>query len=430
MLNQKDLFDKPETIHEGLRKRGVSKGELERLTKLATQRRSAISDLDNLRHELNQASQLMQEKARAGEQDAVEAGRQELKSLKTSIKEKDEALNKTEAQLNQMLLELPNIPHASVPEGQDESQNREERLVGELPSFSFKPKPHWEIGEELGILNFEQAAKISGARFVVYRGAGAKLERALINFMLDTAAENGYHEIIPPLLVRAHAMEGSGQYPKFVGESFETLDREYALIPTSEVPLVNLHRDEIIEADNLPIRYTAFTPCFRREAGAAGKDTRGLIRQHQFNKVELVAFTQPENAEAELERLTGNAESILQKLGLPYRVVSLCTGDLGFAAAKTYDLEVWMSGQDTYREISSCSLCGDFQARRAKIRFRRHPEGGKKAKPELIHTLNGSALAVGRTLIAVLENGQQEDGSVVLPEALVPYFGAKTIAPA
>ena len=430
MLNQKDLFDKPDIIHEGLRKRGVSKEELERLTKVATQRRSAISDLDNLRHELNQASQVLQEKARAGEQDAVEAGRQELKSLKTSIKEKDEALNKTEGQLNQMLLELPNIPHASVPEGQDESQNREERLVGKLPSFSFKPQPHWEIGEKLGILNFEQAAKISGARFVVYHGAGAKLERALINFMLDTATENGYHEIIPPLLVRAHAMEGSGQYPKFIGESFETLDREYALIPTSEVPLVNLHRDEILEADNLPIRYTAFTPCFRREAGAAGKDTRGLIRQHQFNKVELVAFTQPENSESELERLTQNAESILQKLELPYRVVSLCTGDLGFAAAKTYDLEVWMSGQDTYREISSCSLCGDFQARRAKIRFRRNPKGGKKAKPELIHTLNGSALAVGRTLIAVLENGQQEDGSVVLPEALVPYFGAKVITQA
>jgi len=430
MLNQKDLFDKPDIIHEGLRKRGVSKEELERLTKVARQRRSAISDLDNLRHELNQASQVLQEKARAGEQDAVEAGRQELKSLKTSIKEKDEALNKTEEQLNKMLLELPNIPHASVPEGQDESQNREERLVGELPSFSFKPKPHWEIGEKLEILNFEQAAKISGARFVVYHGAGAKLERALINFMLDTATENGYHEIIPPLLVRAHAMEGSGQYPKFIGESFETLDREYALIPTSEVPLVNLHRDEILEADNLPIRYTAFTPCFRREAGAAGKDTRGLIRQHQFNKVELVAFTQPENSESELERLTQNAESILQKLELPYRVVSLCTGDLGFAAAKTYDLEVWMSGQDTYREISSCSLCGDFQARRAKIRFRRNPKGGKKAKPELIHTLNGSALAVGRTLIAVLENGQQEDGSVILPEALVPYFGAKTITPA
>ena len=217
---------------------------------------------------------------------------------------------------------------------------------------------------------------------------------------------------------------------KFVGESFETLDREYALIPTSEVPLVNLHRDEIVEADNLPIRYTAFTPCFRREAGAAGKDTRGLIRQHQFNKVELVVFTQPENGELELERLTGNAESILKKLELPYRVVSLCTGDLGFAAAKTYDLEVWMPGQDTYREISSCSLCGDFQARRAKIRFRRNPEGGKKAKPEFLHTLNGSALAVGRTLIAVLENGQQEDGSILLPEALVPYFGAKTITPA
>mgnify|MGYP001171851608 CR=1 FL=1 len=430
MLNQRDLFDNPDFVHDGLRKRGVSDTELSSLTDLAAARRSAIGTLDNLRHELNQASQVMQEKARAGEQDSVEAGRQELKTLKASIKEKDEALSKTEEQLNQMLLELPNIPHPSVPEGQDESQNREERLVGELPTFSFSPKPHWDIGEQLGILNFEQAAKISGARFVVYHGAGAKLERALINFMLDTANESGYHEILPPLLVRAHAMEGSGQYPKFIGESFETLDSEYALIPTSEVPLVNLHREEIIEDEELPKRYTAFTPCFRREAGAAGKDTRGLIRQHQFNKVELVAFARPEDGESELERLTANAESILQKLELPYRVVSLCTGDLGFAAAKTYDLEVWMPGQNTYREISSCSLCGDFQARRAKIRFRRPPQGGKKSKPEFVHTLNGSALAVGRTLIAVLENGQQQDGSIILPEALVPYFGAKTIAPA
>ena len=430
MLNQRDLFDNPEFVHDGLRKRGVSESDLNSLTDLATARRSAIGTLDNLRHELNQASQLMQEKARSGDQDAVEAGRQELKTLKASIKEKDEALNRTEEQLNQILLELPNIPHPSVPEGQDESQNREERHVGTLPNFSFSPRPHWDIGEQLGILNFEQAAKISGARFVVYHGAGAKLERALINFMLDTAAENGYHEILPPLLVRAHAMEGSGQYPKFIGESFETLDSEYALIPTSEVPLVNLHREEIIDDEEMPKRYTAFTPCFRREAGAAGKDTRGLIRQHQFNKVELVAFARPEEGESELERLTANAESILQKLELPYRVVSLCTGDLGFAAAKTYDLEVWMPGQDTYREISSCSLCGDFQARRAKIRFRRAPQGGKKSKPEFVHTLNGSALAVGRTLIAVLENGQQEDGSVVLPDALVPYFGAKSIAPA
>jgi seryl-tRNA synthetase len=316
-----------------------------------------------------------------------------------------------------------------VPDGPDESANRVERIVGPEPSFDFEPKAHWELGELLGILDFERSAKVSGARFAVYRGAGARLERAIINFMLDVARENGYVEIIPPYLVRREAMVAAGQYPKFEGESFETLESEFALIPTAEVPLVSLHRDEIIAEEQLPLRYAAFTPCFRREAGAAGKDTRGLIRQHQFHKVELVAYTTPETSNDELERLTGNAEEVLQRLGLRYRVVALCTGDLGFASSKTYDLEVWLPGQGTFREISSCSNCLDFQARRAKIRCRPASQDKKKAKPRLLHTLNGSGLAAGRTFVAVLENGQQRDGSIRLPEALVPYFGAEVIEP-
>jgi seryl-tRNA synthetase len=327
------------------------------------------------------------------------------------------------------MLTIPNLPHDSVPVGADESANRVERLVGTPQPLGFAAKAHWELAESLGIVNFEQAAKISGARFAVYRGAGARLERALINFMLDLAREHGYTEIIPPLLVRREAMVAAGQYPKFIGESFETLESEFVLIPTSEIPMVNLHRDEILDEEALPLRYTAYTPCFRREAGAAGKDTRGLIRQHQFNKVELVAYTTPEQSLAELERLTGHAEEVLKRLELPYRVVSLCTGDLGFCAAKTYDLEVWLPGQDTYREISSCSNCDDFQARRAQIRYRPN-EGGKKGKPRLVHTLNGSGIAVGRTFVAVLENYQQADGSVMRPKALVPYFGAERITAA
>jgi seryl-tRNA synthetase len=301
--------------------------------------------------------------------------------------------------------------------------------VGDKPSFDFEPKAHWDIGEHLNILDFERASKLSGSRFVVYRGAGARLERALTHFMLDLAGEHGYTEIAPPLLVRPESMVAAGQYPKFKGESYETLNNEYALIPTSEVPLVNLHRDEIIEEAELPIRYAAFTPCFRREAGAAGRDTRGLIRQHQFNKVELVAFSKPEDSYNELERLTSNAEEVLKRLGLHYRVVALCTGDLGFGAAKTYDLEVWLPSQGTFREISSCSNCVDFQARRGKMRYRPISGDNKKVKPRLLHTLNGSGLAVGRTLVAILENYQEADGSITLPPALVPYFGAERITP-
>jgi seryl-tRNA synthetase len=304
--------------------------------------------------------------------------------------------------------------------GKDERDNREVRRWGEPPKFGFAPKNHWDIGEELGILDFARAAKITGARFAVYRDAGAKLERALINFMLDLhTGENGYKEMLPPALVNRAALVGTGQLPKFEDELFHVAPGDYFLIPTAEVPLTNLHRDEMLERDELPIKYVAYTPCFRSEAGSYGKDVRGLIRQHQFNKVEMVKLTEPEDSYNELETMVRNAEDVLKRLELPYRVVELCTGDMGFGAAKTYDLEVWLPGQNTYREISSCSNCEEFQARRANIRYRKE----KKGRPLFVHTLNGSGLAVGRTLVAVLENYQQEDGSVIIPNALRDYMG-------
>ena len=423
MIDHRALLNDPDHILEQLQRRGIDEQTVRDLRALAGERREGIQRVESLRRELNQASAAVQEKARAGDRGAVEAARGQLKALKADIKESEEKQGEIERRLEELLLDVPNLPQSSVPDGPDETSNRVERTVGEVAKLGFEPKAHWELGEALGILSFERAAKLSGARFAVYVGDGARLERALINFMLDVARDNGYTELLPPVLVRPDAMVGAGQYPKFVGESFETLEHEYVLIPTAEVPLVNLHRDEIVPEAELPIRYAAYTPCFRREAGAAGKDTRGLIRLHQFNKVELVTFTTPESSNDELERLTGNAEDVLQLLGLPYQVVSLATGDLGFASSKTYDIEVWLPGQNTYREISSCSNCLDFQARRAKIRCR--PEG-KKAKPRLLHTLNGSGLAVGRTLVAILENYQQPDGSIRIPEALVPYFGNET----
>jgi seryl-tRNA synthetase len=424
MIDHRALLRDPEPVIQQLQRRGVGNQTVAELRRLAEERRTGIQQVESLRHQLNEASSAVQAKARAGDQAAVEVARDQLKSLKAEIKTAEDSQSKVEEQLQELLLDVPNLAQASVPDGPDESYNRVERTVGAPPSFDFEPRPHWELGEKLGILSFERAAALSGARFAVYLGDGARLERALINFMLDVARENGYTEVLPPTLVRSEAMVGAGQYPKFVGESFETLDREYVLIPTAEVPLVNLHREEILPVANLPVRYAAFTPCFRREAGAAGKDTRGLIRLHQFNKVELVAFATPETSNNELERLTGNAEQVLQRLGLAYQVVSLATGDLGFASSKTYDLEVWLPGQQKYREISSCSNCLDFQARRARIRYR--PEG-KKAKPQLLHTLNGSGLAVGRTFVAILENYQRADGTVAVPDALVPYFGGDTI---
>ncbi len=343
-----------------------------------------------------------------------------MKDVSNQIKEYDEEIRVLEEEISQIMLSIPNIPHESVPIGLTEDENVPIRHWGEPTSFAFGPKPHWEIATELGILDFEGAAKVTGSRFVFYKGIGARLERALINYMLDVhTTQHGYEEILPPYIVNKESMIGTGQLPKFEEDAFKLVDTDYYLIPTAEVPVTNYHRDEIISGSELPIRYAAYSACFRSEAGSAGRDTRGLIRQHQFNKVELVKFVTPEVSYEELESLVGNAERVLQLLGLPYRVLSMCTGDLGFTAAKKYDIEVWIPSYETYREISSCSNFEDFQARRAGIRFRRDA----KAKPEFVHTLNGSGLAIGRTMAAILENYQQEDGSVLIPEALRPYMG-------
>jgi seryl-tRNA synthetase len=346
-----------------------------------------------------------------------------MKQLGDRIKDMEAELRGIEETLSDLALRIPNQPHRSVPVGNDSSDNVEVRRWGAIPTFAYPPKPHWEVGEALGILDFDRAAKIAGARFAVLTGAGARLERALINYMLDRhTTHHSYREVLPPLMVNRATMTGTGQLPKFEDDLFRMRDEDYFLIPTAEVPVTNLHREEILSEERLPIRYTAYTPCFRREAGSYGKDTRGLIRLHQFNKVELVAFTTPDRSYEELERLTGQAESILRDLELPYRVVTLCTGDMGFSAAKTYDIEVWLPSQQQYREISSCSNFESFQARRAGIKYR--PAGGRKdAKPDFVHTLNGSGLAVGRTLVALLENYQQADGSVLIPKALQPYLG-------
>jgi seryl-tRNA synthetase len=342
-----------------------------------------------------------------------------MKEVSQKMKELDVIVQEKEKALQDFLLMVPNLPHSSVPVGKDAADNVEVRRWGEIPRFDFKPKPHWDIGEELGILDFKTGAKLAGARFTVYLDLGAKLERALINFMLDLhTREHGYHEVFPPFMVNRTTMTGTGQLPKFEEELFKVEGTDYFLIPTAEVPVTNIHQDEVLEEARLPLYYTAYTACFRKEAGSYGKDVRGLIRQHQFNKVELVKVTRPEDSYDELEKLTSNAEEVLKRLNLPYRVITLCTGDLGFSAAKTYDIEVWLPGQDGYKEISSCSNCEDFQARRAKIRYRI----SGKSKTEYVHTLNGSGLAVGRTLIAILENYQQADGSVLIPEVLRPYM--------
>jgi seryl-tRNA synthetase len=344
----------------------------------------------------------------------------EMREVSNRIKALDEELKQVDEELSGVLLTVPNLPDPSTPLGSSENDNVVVRSWGEPQPFAFPARPHWEIGEGLGILDFERAAKITGARFTLYRGAGARLERALINFMLDLHTEqHGYVEVLPPFMVNRDSMTATGQLPKFEEDLFRLADPEYFLIPTAEVPVTNIHRGEILKRSDLPICYTAHTPCFRREAGSYGKDTRGLIRQHQFNKVELVKFAHPSESSAELEKLTANAEKVLQLLELPYRVMALCSGDIGFSAAKTYDLEVWLPGQSCFREISSCSTFGDFQARRAGIRFRED----EKAKPEFVHTLNGSGLAVGRTVVAVLENYQQADGSVLVPAVLRPYMG-------
>ncbi|MBR2979633.1 MAG: serine--tRNA ligase [Myxococcaceae bacterium] len=357
-----------------------------------------------------------------------DAQKTELRALSKSIKDAQKSLDAEladiEGALGDILMRLPNLPHESVPDGTSDADNVVLRAVGQKPKFDFTPKSHWELGEALGLLDFERAAKVAGARFAVYKGLLARLERALIAFMLDVHTSRGYTEVLPPFLVNRASMTGTGQLPKFEEDSYRTEgEDELFLAPTAEVPVTNLHRDEILDGASLPIRYCAYTPCFRREAGSYGKDTRGLIRQHQFQKVELVKFTRPEDSEAEHEALTRDAEEILQRLGLHYRVVALCAGDLGFSAAKCHDLEVWLPGQATYREISSCSNFEDFQARRASIRFRQTP----KEKPRFVHTINGSGLAVGRTVVAILENYQRADGSIAIPEALRPYMGVDEI---
>ena len=395
-----------------------TKVDWEEFAAVDLERREALAKWERMKEKKNQFSGEIGKLKKSG-RDATSL-MQEVEQLSRAIREGEGPLAEIEKRFERVMLWIPNLPHPSVPLGTGAEGNREVRRWGEIPKFDFSPKNHWEIGEELGILDFARAAKIAASRLALYYGQGALLERALINFMLDLhTRERGYQEVIPPILVNRETMTGTGQLPKFEEDLFRTADPDLFLVPTAEVPLTNIHREEILNQEDLPIRYVAYTPCFRREAGSYGQDVRGLIRLHQFNKVELVKLTQPGNSYEELEKMVADAEEVLQRLKLPYRVVELCTGDLGFASAKTYDLEVWLPGQDTYREISSCSNCEDFQARRAQIRYR--PE--KKGKAVFVHTLNGSGLAVGRTVVAVLENYQQKDGTVVVPEVLRPYMG-------
>lgn len=416
MLDIKYLRENFDAAEKALATRGGGI-DISAFKTLDLQRRELLGQAETLKAEKNTVSGLI---GRTKDKSQVQGEIARMKEVSAQIKELDDQLRAVEVQLNELLMGVPNIPHELSPVGLSEDDNVEIKVWGEKPQFDFEAKAHWDVGEDLGILDFERASKLSGARFALYMGAGARLERALINFMLDLHTdEHGYKETLPPFLVNRTSMTGTGQLPKFESDLFHTEDVDLFLIPTAEVPVTNIHRDEILAEQDLPICYTAYTPCFRKEAGSHGKDTRGLIRQHQFNKVEMVKFVRPEDSDAELESLLDNAEKVLQLLKLPYRVVDLCSGDIGFSAARTFDIEVWLPGQDTYREISSCSNFRDFQARRAAIRFRR--DGAKK--PELVHTINGSGLAVGRTLLAVLENYQQADGSVVVPEVLRPYMG-------
>lgn len=424
MLEIKYLRQKLSTVQEALKTRG-HQADLNAFQKWDDERRAVLLEIESLRHERNVVSDRVAEMKKAGED--AEAIVVEMRAVSSKIKDLDKKLSESQGAVNDFLLGLPNLPHATVPIGKDETENVEVRKVGAIPEFEFEPQPHWDIGSRLKILDFDRAARITGARFPLYFGAGARLERALINFMLDThTGEHGYLEVLPPFIVNRESMIHTGQLPKFEEDLFKLSGWEYFLIPTAEVPVTNIHQGETLDEDQLPIRYVAYTPCFRSEAGSYGKDTRGLIRQHQFNKVELVKFSRPDASYDELESLLNNAETILKKLDLPYRVVELCTGDLGFSAAKTYDIEVWMPSQGVYREISSCSNFEDFQARRANIRFK--PKGKKGTA--LVHTLNGSGLAVGRTVAAILENFQQADGSVTIPKGLQPYMaGIQKITP-
>jgi seryl-tRNA synthetase len=404
---------------EQVKRRMATRGmeiDWEEFVSIDRERRDALIRLEKLKEQKNRLSGEIGKIKKTGA-DATGLMRQ-VEELSMQIREVDRPLAEVEKRFEQFMLTLPNLPNIDVKVGKDSDDNREVRRWGAPPKFDFPARNHWEIGEELDILDFQRATKIAGARFVIYKGAAARLERALSNFMLNLhTGEHGYKEIIPPTLVNRAALTGTGNLPKFEEDLFQTVSPEYFLIPTAEVPLTNIHREEVLEREALPIKYTAVTLCFRREAGSYGKDVRGLIRQHQFNKVEMVKLCEPELSYRELEMMVENAEEVLKRLELAYRVVELCTGDMGFASAKTYDIEVWLPGQDTYREISSCSNCEDFQARRAQIRYRK-----EKGKPNFVHTLNGSGLAVGRTVVAVLENYQQKDGSVVIPKVLRPYM--------
>ncbi|MGE7307904.1 serine--tRNA ligase [Priestia megaterium] len=420
MLDLKFLRANFNEVKEKLKFRGEDLTDLGRFEELDAKRRELIAQTEELKSKRNEVSQQIAQLKRE-KQDADHLI-VEMREVGDRVKQLDEELRSVEEELERLLLSIPNVPHESTPVGETEDDNVEVRKWGEIKQFDFEPKPHWDLGTDLNILDFERASKVTGSRFVFYKGLGARLERALINFMMDLHMdEHGYEEILPPYMVNRTSMTGTGQLPKFEEDAFKIKEEDYFLIPTAEVPVTNLHRDEILSGDQLPIAYTAYSACFRSEAGSAGRDTRGLIRQHQFNKVELVRFVKPEDSYDELEKLTGHAEKVLQLLGLPYRVLSMCTADLGFTAAKKYDIEVWIPSYETYREISSCSNFESFQARRANIRFRRDT----KAKPEHVHTLNGSGLAIGRTVAAILENYQQEDGSIQIPEVLRPYMGNK-----
>jgi len=424
MLDIKIIREKSEWVKERLKTRGENYS-IDEILFLDKKRRELIQRVENLRHIRREKSKKIGKLKREKREEEAKNIAEEVKSLGEELKTLEAELKKVEDNLKKKLSLIPNIPHESVPIGKDETENVVIKRWGDLPKFEFEPKPHWEIGEALGILDFERASKITGSRFVVYWNEGALLERALINFMLDLhVKKHGYKEILPPFIVNEKALFGTGQLPKFKEDLFKLEEWDYYLVPTAEVPVTNLHKNEILPEEILPLYYTAYTPCFRSEAGSYGKDVRGIIRQHQFNKVELVKFVTPETSYDELENLLLDAEKVLQLLGLPYRVVVLCTGDLGFAAAKTYDIEVWAPGQNRFVEISSCSNFEDFQARRANIRYR--PKSG--GKPRFVHTLNGSGLAIGRTVMAILENYQQEDGSVIIPEVLRPYMdGLKVI---
>ena len=424
MLDIKYLRQNIDFVRQKMDERG-QKIDFGRFMDLDAKRRDILQAVETLRNERNSVSKQVGELKKKKED--ASALIEKMGNVSAKIKEYDESLRVTEEELNAFVMIVPNVQHESVPQGQGSEDNTVIRTWGEKPVFSFEPKQHFELGESLNILDFARGAKITGARFTVYRGAGAQLERALFNFMLDLHVEkHGYTEVLTPFMVNAESMTGTGQLPKFKEDLFKIEGMEYYLIPTAEVPVTNIYREEILEEDKLPIYLVAYSPCFRSEAGSYGKDTRGLIRQHQFNKVEMVKFSRPETSYDELEKLTANAEEVLEKLGIAYRTVCLCTADLGFSSAKTYDVEAWMPGQNTYREISSCSNFDDFQARRASIRFRRADSG----KVDFVHTLNGSGLAVGRTVVAILENYQQADGSVLIPEALRLYMrGLERITP-